>query len=91
MRPVVMATPRVIFTAATAVAISLAPAIAVCMAPDGSAPRAVAQDDCSSSGTMDSYSLQCVPNMVPDFSDHPTEAEVAEPGFNATPGGGAHR
>jgi hypothetical protein len=48
---------------------------------------AVAQG-CSDSETEDSYSLQCVPNMVPDFSDQLTEAEVAEPGFNG--GGGAH-
>ncbi|HEX4586648.1 MAG TPA: hypothetical protein VH185_01600 [Mycobacterium sp.] len=35
----------------------------------------------------DSYAAQCVPNMVPDFSDQLTEAEVAEPGFN---GGDSH-
>ena len=63
-----------------------------------SAPHAIAQDECGSSDTMDSYSLQCVPNMVPDVgSDQLTESEVAEPGFNASPGGpgggggGGHR
>jgi hypothetical protein len=86
-----MTTRRVILTAATAVALSLAPAIAVFIGSNVSAPHAIAQDECSSSGTVDSYSLQCVPNMVPYFSDQLTEAEVAEPGFNATPGGGAHR
>jgi hypothetical protein len=38
------------------------------------------------------YSAQCVPNMVPDFSDQLTEAEVAEPGFNSgEPAGGGGR
>jgi hypothetical protein len=50
-------------------------------------PRLVAQDECGSSDTEDSYSLQCVPTNVPDFNDQLTEAEVAEPGFNA---GGEH-
>jgi hypothetical protein len=57
----------------------------VLVAPNVDPARAVAQG-CSDSETEDS-SLQCVPNMVPDFSDQLTEAEVAEPGFN---GGDAH-
>jgi hypothetical protein len=46
----------------------------------------------SDSETEDSYSMRCVPNMVPDFSDQLTEAEVAEPGFNGAHahGGGGH-
>lgn len=38
--------------------------------------------------TTDSFSMDCAPNMVPDFSDQLTEAEVAMPGWNAQPGGG---
>lgn len=38
--------------------------------------------------TTDSFSMNCVPTMIPDMSDQLTEAEVAEPGFNAVPGGG---
>lgn len=42
--------------------------------------------------TTDSFSMNCVPTMIPDMSDQLTEAEVAEPGWNAgsgaAPGGG---
>lgn len=38
--------------------------------------------------TTDSFSMNCVPTMIPDMSDQLTEAEVAQPGFNAAPGGG---
>jgi hypothetical protein len=31
--------------------------------------------------------MDCVPTVIPDTSDQLTEAEVAEPGWNATPGG----
>ena len=44
--------------------------------------------------TTDSFSMNCVPTMIPDMSDQLTEAEVAEPGWNAgsgaAPGSGAH-
>jgi hypothetical protein len=50
--------------------------------------RAIAQGECTSGDTPDDYSLQCAPNTVPDFNDQLSEAEVAEPGFNASPGGG---
>lgn len=67
---------------------------AILVAPNVDPARAVAQG-CSDSETEDSYSLQCVPNVVPDFSDQLTEAEVAEPGFNGGDadddgGGGGH-
>ncbi len=39
--------------------------------------------------TTDSFSMNCVPNVIPDVSDQLTEAEVAEPGWNAVPGGGS--
>lgn len=44
--------------------------------------------------TTDSFSMNCAPTVIPDVSDQLTEAEVAEPGWNAVPGGsggGAHR
>lgn len=37
--------------------------------------------------TTDSFSMNCVPTVIPDTSDQLTEAEVAQPGWNATPGG----
>lgn len=41
--------------------------------------------------TTDSFSMNCVPTVIPDTSDQLTEAEVAEPGWNASPGGGGRR
>lgn len=42
--------------------------------------------------TTDNFSMDCSPTMIPDMSDQLTEAEVAEPGWNASPGGTAgHR
>jgi hypothetical protein len=44
--------------------------------------------------TTDSFSMNCVPTVIPDTSDQLTEAEVAQPGWNAVPGGsggGGHR
>jgi hypothetical protein len=80
---------RQIIVSAVAAVIGLAPVAAVFVVSSvDPAPTAVAQDGCSGSDLTDSYSLQCVPSMVPDFSDQLTEAEVAEPGFNANPGGG---
>jgi hypothetical protein len=38
--------------------------------------------------TTDSFSMNCVPTVIPDTSDQLTEAEVAQPGWNAVPGGG---
>lgn len=38
--------------------------------------------------TTDSFSMNCVPTVIPDTSDQLTEAEVAEPGWNAGGGGG---
>jgi|SoiMethySBSTD1v2_1073268.scaffolds.fasta_scaffold1314047_2 hypothetical protein len=89
---------RILLAAACGVAIGLAPAVATPVLPTIHPATAVAQDGCSDSETTDSYSMQCVPNMVPDFSDQLTEDEVAEPGFNAGAphsggggGGGGHR
>ena len=51
-----------------------------------SAPRVLA--GCNNMvDTTDSFSMDCVPTVIPDTSDQLTEAEVAEPGWNATPGG----
>jgi hypothetical protein len=82
---------RLIFAAAGCAIIALAPPAAVLIAPNIDPARAVAQG-CTDSETEDSYSAQCVPNMVPDFSDQLTESEVAEPGFNSgEPAGGGGR
>jgi O-methyltransferase domain len=84
-----------LLAAACGTAVVLAPAVATPAVPDIHPGTAVAEDGCSDSETTDSYSMQCVPNMVPDFSDLLTEDEVAEPGFNAgaphSGGGGGHR
>ncbi|GAY13287.1 hypothetical protein [Mycobacterium sp. shizuoka-1] len=70
--------------------IAAAPAVAVFTgAFDGSAPRVLA---CEESDTEDSFSMNCAPTVIPDTSDVLTEAEVAEPGWNAGgpgPAGGA--
>lgn len=50
-------------------------------------PRVLAACD-DSIDTTDSFSMDCAPNVIPDVSDQLTEAEVAEPGWNAVPGGG---
>ncbi|ORA37013.1 hypothetical protein BST13_09995 [Mycobacterium aquaticum] len=78
--------------AATVAGLALLPITA---ATSGSMPRALAQDECSSSDVQDSYSLSCVPTMVPDTSDQLTEDEIAQPGYNGHSdgggGGGGHR
>lgn len=72
---------------ALGLAIALAPVVATVGSPAGSQPRVLA--GCNESiDTTDSFSMDCAPTMVPDMSDQLTEAEVAEPGWNAHPGGG---
>ena len=84
MTTVQIPTRRLIFASAVAMVLALAPMIA----GPTVAPHAIAQE-CTGGDTPDDYSLQCAPSAVPDFNDQLSEAEVAEPGFNATPGGGA--
>jgi len=79
--------PRRLVYGAVGLVIALAPAVAVFAGISGLAPRAVAQG-CQDVDTEDSFSMNCVPTMIPNTSDQLTEAEVAEPGWNATPGGG---
>jgi hypothetical protein len=55
------------------------------LAATHSTNQVVAQ--CSDADTEDSFSMSCTPNVIPDTSDQLTEQEVAEPGFNAEPGG----
>ena len=74
------------FASAVAMVFALAPMVAIFAGPTV-APHAIAQE-CTGSDTPDDYSMQCVPAAVPDFNDQLSEAEVAEPGFNASPGGG---
>jgi hypothetical protein len=88
---------RRVIVATTAAGVLVVPAMAAFVAFVGSTPRAVAQNECSSSDVQDDYTLSCVPTMVPDTSDQLSEAEVAQPGFNGPPssgggaGGGGHR
>jgi hypothetical protein len=66
------------------IALAVAPVVAA-MGQD-SAPRLLA--GCNDIvDTTDSFSMNCVPTVIPDTSDQLTEAEVAEPGWNAHPGG----
>ena len=88
MTTVEIPTRRLIFASAVAIVLALTPMIAVFAGPTV-APHAIAQDECTSSETPDDYTAQCVPNMVPDFNDQLSEAEVAEPGFNGGPHGGS--
>ena len=51
------------------------------------APRVLA--DCDNVvDTNGSFSMDCAPTVVPNLSEPLTEAEVAQPGWNAVPGGG---
>ena len=85
---------RLAYVVAGAV-IAAGPAVAVFAAtPSAPGPRVLA---CSETDTEDSFSMDCAPSVIPDVSDNLTEAEVAEPGFNAYPhdgggggGGGGH-
>ena len=68
---------------AVGLAIALTPAVAAGVSGPG--PQVLAQ--CQDTDTEDSFSMNCAPTVIPDTSDQLTEAEVAEPGFNAVPGG----
>ena len=69
-----------------AVGAALAATPAALAASHQSAPRVLAA--CNDIvDTTDSFSMNCVPTVIPDTSDQLTEAEVAEPGWNAHPGG----
>lgn len=70
---------------AVGLAIALTPAVAVFAGLGTPAPKVLAQ--CQDQDTEDSFSMDCAPTVIPDTSDQLTEAEVAEPGFNAEPGG----
>lgn len=77
---------------ALGLALAVVPAVAV--SHDAPAPRVLA--GCNDVvDTTDSFSMNCVPTVIPDMSDQLTEAEVAQPGWNAIPGGagegGGHR
>ena len=67
--------------------IALTPVVVGVDRAAASAPRVLAGCD-DTIDTTDSFSMNCAPTMIPDMSDQLTEAEVAEPGWNAHPGGG---
>lgn len=87
MGPTVSASGRRMFSFAVGAALAVAPvAVALAGSPQ-SAPRVLAA--CNDIvDTTDSFSMNCVPTVIPDTSDQLTEAEVAQPGWNASPGGG---
>lgn len=69
---------------AAAAVVAAVPAVSV------PAPRVLAE--CNDLvDTTDSFSMNCVPTVIPDTSDQLTEAEVAQPGWNATGGSGSRR
>ncbi len=70
---------------AIGLAIAVTPAAAVFAGVANQAPHVLAQ--CQDQDTEDSFSMNCAPTIIPDTSDQLTEAEVAQPGFNAVPGG----
>jgi hypothetical protein len=73
-----------LFFGALGAAVALTPVVAALDASPG--PRVLA--DCNDVvDTTDSFSMNCVPTVIPDMSDQLTEAEVAQPGWNAIPGG----
>ena len=83
---IVSARGRRLLYVAMGAAIAVVPVVAVA---HDSTPRVLAGCD-DIVDTTDSFSMNCVPTVIPDTSDQLTEAEVAEPGWNATPGGGGH-
>ena len=81
MEPFSAAGRRLLY-AVIGAAIAVAPAVAV-----SGSHESVSADCNDVVDTTDSFSMNCVPTVIPDTSDQLTEAEVAEPGFNAVPGG----
>jgi len=82
MTTVSIGAKRLAYMAVGAV-IAIGPAVAVfAAAPSAPGPRVLA---CAETETEDSFSMDCTPALIPDTSDPLTEAEVAEPGFNAVP------
>ena len=63
---------------------ALTPVIVAGAVPE--TPRTLA--DCNDVvESTDSFSMDCAPSVIPNTSDPLTEAEVAQPGWNAVPGG----
>jgi len=76
-----------VVAAPAVVSIAAAPAVVSIVDLHGPAQRVLA--GCNDVvDTTDSFSMDCVPTVIPDTSDQLTEAEVAMPGWNAVPGGG---
>lgn len=75
---------------AVGAALAVTPAVAALTGSPASEPRVLAGCD-NIVDTTDSFSMNCVPTVIPDTSDQLTEAEVAEPGWNAVPGGAGRR
>jgi hypothetical protein len=87
MAVTVSARDRRLLYVAVAAVIAATPAVAAVAEMHGAAPRVLAE--CNDIvDTTDSFSMNCVPTVIPNTSDPLTEAEVAQPGWNAVPGGG---
>lgn len=71
--------------AAAGIAIAAAPAVAIFASSSDIAPRLTAE--CQDVEQPGSFSENCAPAVEANDSDQLTEQEVAEPGFNASPGG----
>ena len=83
----VSARGRQVLYFAVGAALAVVPAVTTFAVSPASAPRVLAA--CNDIvDTTDSFSMNCVPTVIPDTSDQLTEAEVAEPGWNAGGGGG---
>jgi hypothetical protein len=85
-------TTRVVFAGAFALALTVAPAVAVFSSPAAApAPRTLADstsDGCTGGESMDAYSLACVPDIVPNVpTGAPGEMQLTQdnPGI-ASPG-----
>ena len=78
---------RQLMYVAVGAVIAAAPVVATVADVHAPAPRVLAGCD-DIVDTTDSFSMNCVPTVIPDTSDQLTEAEVASPGWNAVPGGG---
>jgi hypothetical protein len=71
---------RVVFAGGFALAIAIAPAVAVFSYPTAHpAPRTLADPaECTGGESMDAYSLACVPDVVPNSGGAPSEMQLTE-------------
>lgn len=75
-----LAARRVVFAGGFALAIAVAPAVALFSYPTAHpAPLTVADPaQCTGGESMDAYSLACVPDIAPNTGGAPTEQQLTE-------------